>query len=297
MIADFRSGFVAIVGKPNVGKSTLLNALVGEKIAIVSNKPETTRDKIIGIRHLPGAQICFVDTPGIFRPTLLLTKQMVRQATESLSETDLVVVVVQAFGLEEEDERVFQLLPKKTKTPVLLVINKVDCVKKERLLPMIERSQKNYPFREIIPISAKTYDQVDLLLKKIVEYLPQGVAYYPQEMTTDRDTGFAVRELIREKILEVTREEVPYSVAIVLEEMEERRADLLYLRATIFVERESQKGILIGEKGEMLKRIGARARRDLEEHVKRKVFLDLWVKVLRNWRKDPEALRRLGYLS
>ena len=297
MAVDFKSGFVAIVGKPNVGKSTLLNALVGEKVAIVSNKPETTRDKILGIRHLPGAQVCFVDTPGIFRPTLLLTKQMVRQAAEGLSEADLVVVVIHAFGLEEEDEKVFQLLPKKAKTPVLLAINKVDCVKKERLLPLIEKSREGYPFCETIPVSAKTHEQVDLLLKKIVEYLPQGVAYYPQEMTTDRDTGFTVRELIREKILEVTREEIPYSVAIALEEMEERRADLLYLRATIFVERESQKGILIGEKGEMLKRIGARARRDLEGHLKRKVFLDLWVKVLRNWRRDPEALRRLGYLS
>ena len=297
MSEDFKSGFVAIIGKPNVGKSTLLNALVGEKIAIVSNKPETTRDNILGIRHLPGAQICFVDTPGIFRPTLLLTRQMVRRAKESLSEADLVVVVVQAFGLEQEDERVFQLLPRTGKTPVFLALNKVDGVKKEKLLPLIEKSQRAYPFREIIPISAKTNDQIDLLLRKIVEYLPQGPAYYPKEMATDRDGGFAVRELIREKILEVTREEIPYSVAIVLEQTEERQAGLLYLRAMIFVERESQKGILIGEKGEMLKRIGTRARRDLETHLQRKVFLDLWVKVLRNWRRDPEALKRLGYLS
>ena len=296
MTGPFKSGFVAMIGKPNVGKSTLLNALVEEKISIVSKKPETTRDKILGIRHLPQAQVCFVDTPGILRPTLLLTRQMVRRAKESLQDADVVVVVVQAFGLDGEDERVFLLLPKEGKIPVLLAINKVDSVKKERILPLIERSQKDYPFQEIIPISAKTGDQVDLLLKKIVEYLPQGVQYYPQDVTTDRPPEFKVRELIRERILELTREEVPYCVAVALEEMQERREDLLYLRGTIFVERDSQKGILIGEEGQMLKRIGERSRRDLETLLKKKVFLDLWVKVLRNWRRDPEALRRLGYL-
>ncbi len=297
MSDPFRSGFVAIVGKPNVGKSTLLNALVGEKISIVSSKPATTRDKILGIRHFSGGQICFVDTPGIFRPEVLLTKLMVRRATESLLEADLVVTVIQAFGLEKEDERVFQLLPKGSEIPILLAINKVDRVEKETLLPLIEKSQRAYPFREIIPISAKTGDQIDVLLKKIVDYLPQGVPYYPGETTTDRPREFVVRELIREKILEITYQEVPYSVAVLMEEMQERRENLLYLRATIFVERESQKGILIGDRGEMLKRIGQRARKDLENRLQKKVFLELWVKVLRNWRKDPEALKRLGYLS
>ena len=292
----FQSGFVAIVGKPNVGKSTLLNALVGEKVSIVSSKPETTRDKVLGIRHLPGAQICFLDTPGIFEAKVLLTRQMVRRAKESFDDADEVVVLTHAFGFDEGDTRVFRLLPPVGVKPVLLVINKVDGVRKETLLPLMETAQKAYPFREIIPLSAKTGEQVDCLLQKIVEYLPEGVPYYPPEMITDRPADFTVRELIREKIIEATRQEIPYSVAVVVEETVERPRGLLYVRGTVFVERESQKGILIGNAGEMMKRIGERARKDLETFFGRKVFLELWVKVLRQWRKDPEALRRLGYL-
>jgi len=312
----FHSGFVTIIGKPNVGKSTLLNALVGQKVAITSRKPGTTRDKILGIRNFPNAQIVFMDTPGFRKAKLLLDRKMTVFIKESLVSTDLIFTLVDAFGLDDEDRRVFSFLPPASarildsgeispsekrmadkKISVFLLINKVDCVDKRRLLPLIDAINRFYPFEEIIPISALKGDNIDSLLRKTVEALPEGPRYYPEGTVSDRDQAFAVKELIREKILAMTHEEVPYCTAVHVEEMVEREDGMLMIQATVYVERESQKAILIGKKGRMMKLIGERARRELEKLFGKKIFLGLWVKVLKDWRQSGEALRRLGYME
>ncbi|MBI4437289.1 MAG: GTPase Era [Candidatus Omnitrophica bacterium] len=297
--SSFRSGFVAIVGKPNVGKSTLLNALVGQKIAITSKKPETTRERILGIRNFPKGQLIFVDTPGLRRPTFLLDREMIEAAKESLTSADLILTMVDAFGFKKEDHYVFSLLPPKEskKIPVFLTINKIDCVDKKTLLPLIEEGNRLYPFQEIIPISALKGDNMAVLFEEAVKAMPKGPRYYPEEMATDHPPEFSVKELIREKILALTHQEIPYCIAVKIEEMSEREDGLMTIRATIFVERDSQKAIVIGRKGQMLKKIGTRARKELEGYFQKRVFLDLWVKVLRDWRQDREALKRLGYLE
>jgi len=296
----FRSGFIAVVGKPNVGKSTILNSLVGAKISIISRKPETTRDKILGIRNIPNGQLVFIDTPGLHRPSLLLDRNMVKIAKESLFSADLILAVVHAFGLQKEDRYVFSLLPSpenKKKAPVFLLLNKVDCVEKQKLLPLIQKAASLYPFQEIIPISALVGDNMSVLFEKIVEAMPLGPCYYPDQNLGDRDDSFTVKELIREKILNLTYQEVPYCVAVQMEEMAEREDGLLIIRAIIFVERESQKAILIGRKGQMLREIGERARKELEKHFGKKIFLSLWVKVLKDWRQNEQSLKRLGYMG
>lgn len=297
---SFKSGFIAIIGKPNVGKSTILNSLVGQKIAITSRKPKTTRDKIFGIRNVPNGQLVFIDTPGIHRSSVLLDRGMMKQIRESLFSADLVLLVIHVFGFEKEDRYIFSLLPSQEgpqKTPVFLLINKIDCIDKRKLLPLIEQAASFYPFKEIIPISALKGDNLKVLLEKSIEAMPFGPCYYPQETTTDRDATFTAKELIREKILEETRQEIPYCVAVEIEEMSEREDGLLVIRAVIFVERESQKGILIGKNGQMLKTVGEKARKELEGHFGKKIFLGLWVKVLKDWRENLQDLRRLGYWS
>lgn len=292
----FKSGYVAIIGKPNVGKSTILNYLVSEKVAIVTEKPETTRDRISGILTRDDAQIIFIDTPGIHKPRNLLGKHMTRLAKESLSEVDLILLVLDiTSGITNEDRIIFKLL-REVKTPAILLINKIDSVSKSLALPLIDETSKIYAFKEIIPTSATKGDNMDVLLKKVIEYLPEGPRYFSDEQYTDKSERFMAGEMVREKALELTREEIPHSLAVLVEEFKERpRKKLTYVRATIFVERPSQKKIVVGHKGKMLKNIGEAARKDIEDFLKRRVYLDLWVKVYENWRKDPRALRMLGY--
>ena len=296
MLGMYKSGFVSIIGKPNVGKSTVLNFLVGEKVAIVSEKPETTRDKIQGILTLANVQIVFVDTPGIHKPRILLGKQMVRRAKESLLESDLVLLMIDAASGVDENDRIMVSLLEGLKAPVFLLLNKVDLIKKSKVLPMIDELVKLYDFKESIPVSSVKGDNMDVLLKKIIEYLPQGEKFYPEEQLTDKHQRFIVREMIREKALEFTHQEVPHSVAVLVEEMKEKKKNLVYIKAVIFVERDSQKAILIGKKGQMLKKIGESARIEAEKTLDKRVYLDLWVKVYKNWRKDEHALKMLGYI-
>mgnify|MGYP001576504083 FL=1 len=292
----FKAGKVAIIGRPNVGKSTLLNALVKEKVCIVSEKPETTRDNIQGIISDKKFQVVFVDTPGIHRPKNLLGKLMVRKAQASLMETDLNLVLIDAHsGITKEDIEIFNLMPVKLN---ILIINKIDGIDRRHILPIIEKAHK-FNFKEIIPISALKKDGTGLVFKKILEYLPEGFPFFPDDQLTDKNERFIVQELIREKTLEITYQEVPHSIAVTVEEFQEKKDrnnnDIIYIRANIYCEKESQKGIIIGDGGKMLKKIGEFSRKDIENFLQKKVFLDLWVKVYKNWRKDPFALKNLGY--
>lgn len=293
-----RCGTVAIVGRPNVGKSTLLNRFLGEKIAIVSPKPETTRDSLLGILTLRETQLLFIDTPGIYRgPKTLLAKHQIRAATQALGEADLILLMTEApAGVVEGDRQILRFFPRPEKIPIFLAINKVDRVKKERLLPQMEEFSRLYPFREIFPISARRGNNVEELLGALTKVLPAGPALYPPDEVTDQPVRQLARELIREKALIFTHEEVPHAVAVEIEEWRPGKGSPnTYIRATLYVERESQKGILIGKEGSLLKRIGEAARREIEELVPGKVYLDLWVKVAKDWRRNPRMLRQLGY--
>jgi len=293
---QFKSGYVAIVGKPNVGKSTILNFLVGEKVAIVAEKPETTRDKILGILNQEDAQIIFVDTPGIHKPRNLLGKHMTRLAEESLLEVDLILFVLDVTsGITDEDRIIFNLL-KEVNKPAFLLINKVDLVRKSLILPLVDEASKIYEFKEIIPTSATKGDNMNVVLNKVIEYLPVGPEYFSREQLTDKSERFMVGEMVREKALELTRQEVPHSLAVLVEEFKERPGkNLVYIKAAVFVEKLSQRKIVIGQRGQKLKEIGEMARKDIEDFLNKRVYLDLWVKVYENWRKDPQAMRMLGY--
>ena len=298
-----RCGTVAIIGRPNVGKSTLLNRFLGEKIAIVSPKPETTRDRLLGILTLRNAQILFLDTPGIYRgPRTLLAKHQVQAARQAIEEANVLLLMTAAqSGILEEDRQVIRLLSKSKgqspsgTIPVFLAINKVDRVEKKRVLPQIEEVGRLFPFKEIFPLSATKGTNVDSLLETLCASLPEGPALYPPDQVTDRSTRSQVQELIREKTLLFTHEEIPHSIAVIIEEWRPGKKTGTYIRATLYVERESQKGILIGTQGGLLKRIGQAARPEIQELVEGSVFLDLWVKVAENWRKDPRRLREFGY--
>jgi len=292
----FKAGKVAIIGRPNVGKSTLLNVLVKEKVCIVSEKPETTRDNIQGIISGKDFQVVFVDTPGIHRPKTLLGKLMVRKAQASLMETDLNIMLIDAqSGITQEDMTIFALLPAKLN---FLIINKIDKIDRRKILPIIEKAQK-FNFKEIIPISAIKQNGTDLVFNKILEYMPEGFPFFPEDQISDKNEKFIIQELIREKTLEITYQEVPHSIAVTVEEFQEKKDrdnnDIIYIRANIYCEKESQKGIIIGDGGKMLKKIGEFSRKDIENFLQKKIFLDLWVKVYKNWRKDPFALKNLGY--
>lgn len=293
----FKSGFVSIIGRPNVGKSTLLNHILGEKLAIISPKPQTTRNRILGIKNLPAGQIIFLDTPGIHQSGLKLNQAMVKTALATYNEVDVICFLIEAHQpYHEENDFVLKTLEKVSK-PIFLIINKIDLVRKEDLLPIMEKYSSRRPFAQIIPISALLGDGVDILLKELWEILPEGPKYFPDDMVTDLPERFLVAELIREKVFQLTREEIPYATAVVVEEFQEKEEkNLIVIKATIQVERESQKGIIIGEKGRMLKEIGQRAREEIEALLGAKVFLELWVKVEKNWREDPRALRRLGLI-
>ncbi|ASA95429.1 MULTISPECIES: GTPase Era [Anoxybacillus] len=292
----YKSGFVAIIGRPNVGKSTFLNRVIGQKIAIMSDKPQTTRNKIQGVYTTDDAQIIFIDTPGIHKPKHKLGDFMVKVAQSALQEVDLILFMVNAVeGIGRGDEFIIERL-KQVQTPVFLVINKIDEVHPDDLLPLIEQYRSLHSFAEVIPISALQGNNVETLLQQIKNYLPEGPQYYPAHQVTDHPERFIIAEFIREKALHLTREEVPHSIAVVIDSIERREnSDTVYVAATIIVERDSQKGIIIGKRGQMLKEIGQRARADIEALLGSKVFLELWVKVQKDWRNKMAHLRDLGY--
>jgi GTP-binding protein Era len=294
--AGFRSGFVSLIGRPNVGKSTLLNLPLGQKIAIISPKPQTTRNRILGIKNLPSGQIIFLDTPGIHRSGNLLNQSMVRTALATLQEVDVVCLLIEANSPgHEENDWILENL-QKVRKPVFLAINKIDLVPKGNLLSIMERFSQKRSFEQIIPISAVLGEGVDILVRELLKILPEGPRFFPEDMVTDLPERFLAAELIREKVFHLTREEIPYATAVAIEEFKEREEkNLVVIRATIQVERETQKGILIGEKGKRLKEIGRLAREEMEALLGVRVFLELWVKVEKNWRDDPRALRRLGF--
>ncbi|MDQ0286490.1 GTP-binding protein Era [Desulfofundulus luciae] len=291
----FKSGFVAIIGRPNVGKSTLLNQLVGHKVAIMSDKPQTTRHKIHSIITRDDAQIIFLDTPGIHKPRHKLGEYMVEVALGALREVDVILFLVEPQLPGPGDEYIINQLREVT-TPVILVINKIDLLdNKAELLPLIDVFSQKYNFAEIIPVSALKPENLDRLVELVVSYLPSGPKYYPDNMVTDRPEQFIMAELIREKVLHLTAQEVPHGVTVVVEEVEPRSDQLLYVRAVIYTEKESHKAILIGKGGRMLKEIGRLAREEMELLLGSKIYLDLWVKVKEDWRNQDLYLRNFGY--
>jgi GTPase len=292
-----RAGFVSLIGRPNAGKSTLLNRLVGEKLSIVSPRPQTTRNRITGIKNLPGAQVIFVDTPGLYPADGKLGAFMQKTAHRAVEDVDLVCLVVDASTVDGPDRIVLDPLRAYT-GPVFCVLNKVDRVRpKSRMLPLIETWGRGRPFAEIVPVSAMEGTNCDRLVELIVGTLPEHPPFFPADATSDQPETFYVAEMIREKVFHFTRQEVPYAVAVRVEELTERENPVcLYIRATVFVEQESQKGILIGKGGAMLKQIGTAARRDLESFFGIKVFLQSTVEVRRHWRRDERALREFGFL-
>lgn len=292
----FRAGFVSLVGRPNSGKSTLLNRLVGEKLAIVSPRPQTTRNRITGIRNLPQAQLVFVDTPGLHAPNGKLGAFMRQTAERALEDVDLVCLVADVTGRGHPDAEMLELL-RRHPGPAYCVLNKVDRLRaKAHALPLIEAWRSAGRFREIVPVSALTGANCDRLLPLIVAALPEHPAFFPLDATSDQPETLYVAEMIREKIFLLTHEEIPYAVAVRVDELAERTSpEALYIRAAVFVERDSQKGILIGQAGSMLKRIGTAARRELEAFFGIKVYLALTVQVRKQWRKDDRALREFGF--
>lgn len=291
----FKSGFIAIIGRPNVGKSTLLNRFVGQKIAIMSDKAQTTRNRIQGVYTDETAQIVFIDTPGIHKPKHALGDFMLKTTYSALQGVDGVLVVVNASEPIGPGDRLVIERAASTKVPVFLLINKIDLVSHEDLLPIIESYRQEYDFDEIYPISATEGDNVPELLEGIKGILQEGPQYYPADQVMDHPEYFVVAEFIREKILLLTREEIPHSVAVQVERMQRNEDGKIEIQATIIVERKSQKGIIIGAQGKMIKKIGQLARRDIEHLLDDKVYLDLWVKVQNNWRERQSQLMDLGY--
>lgn len=291
-----QSGFISIIGRPNVGKSTFLNRVIGQKIAIMSDKPQTTRNKIQGVLTTNDAQLIFIDTPGIHKPKHKLGDFMLKIAQNTLREVDLVLFMINAEeGFGRGDEFIIEKL-ESVKTPVFLVINKIDKIHPDQLLPLIDLYNEKFPFAEIVPISALEGNNIENLLEQIKSHLPEGPQYYPADQVTDHPERFIVSELIREKALHLTREEIPHSIAVVIDKMERREdKDIIHVIATVVVERDSQKGIVIGKQGSMLKEIGKRARLDIENLLGSQVFLELWVKVQKDWRNKSFHLRDFGF--
>ncbi|GFO64568.1 GTPase Era [Geomonas paludis] len=293
----FRSGFVSIVGRPNVGKSTLLNRILGEKLMITSDKPQTTRNQIKGIHNVPDGQIVFLDTPGIHRAKTRLNKFMVEEALSSVQGVDLILFLVDgAFDPEKEAGMIKEVLSG-VEAPVILVLNKIDLIPKGDLLGRMAAYGETYPFKEIIPVSAASGDGVEQLVQLVHGLLPEGPCYFPDDILTDVPERFIVAEIIREKIFRLTRDEVPYSTAVVVDSFKERETGVVAIQATINVERDSQKGIIIGRKGEMLKKIGSQARQEIERLLDTKVFLELFVRVSGEWSDNSRMLKEFGYDS
>jgi GTPase len=290
-----KAGYASLVGRPNAGKSTLLNRLVGEKIAIVSDKPQTTRNRILGVKNYPEGQIAFVDTPGIHRPLHRLNVRMVDAAVDTFREVDVIALVFDASTKPGHGDEYVSRLLKNTSTPAVLVLNKIDLIPKSRLLPLIDEARHWHDFAAIVPVSATTGDGVDRLEQALLEQLAEGEPAYPEDYLTDQPERVLVAEMVREKVLRHTRDELPFSTAVVVDEFnEQERERLLRLFCTIFVETESQKPIVIGRAGEMIKKIGTEARHDLEAFFGTKVFLDLRVKVNPDWRDNDRQLDEIG---
>ncbi|MEJ2637521.1 MAG: GTPase Era [Calditrichia bacterium] len=291
---DFRSGYVALIGRPNAGKSTLLNQLLKFKLSIVTRKPQTTRKNVLGILSDEHSQIVFMDTPGLIEPQYDLQKMMMKYLESALEDADVIIYLLDVTASGEiftaYEEQIF--LKEK---PVILALNKVDLIQKEKLLPLIENYQGKYNFESIIPISALKNDGLDRLVKELVHSLPFNPPYFPPEYVTDQQERFFVSEIIREKIFELYSEEVPYSCHVQIEEFRERPQRKDYIRAVIYVDRISQKGILIGKRGQSLKRVGELSRNEIESFLERPVFLELYVKVMGDWRRKPSKLKSLGY--
>jgi GTPase len=294
MAEEFKSGFVAVVGRPNAGKSTLVNRLVGEKVAIVTSRPQTTRNRIQGIVNRPDAQIVLIDTPGLHRPESALGRQMMGEVDAAMDAVDVVALLLDAsedFGMG--DRRAVERVQSFHGTRFLL-LNKVDRIPKAKLLPLIDQTAKLGKFDEIIPISALKGEGVDGLMEKVIEYLPVGVPHFPVDQYTDQPERFLAAEIVREKAMEATTQEVPHALAVICDAFEETEK-LIRIRATIYVDREGQKGILIGRGGSSLKKIGTAARKELEGILGTKIFLELYVKVLKNWRENPQIVRQLDW--
>jgi len=294
---DFKSGYVAIAGAPNAGKSTLLNRILGEKIAVISNKPQTTRNRILGVCHRPGAQIVFFDTPGVFLPKDKLNLRIVDSALSALEDADVILMVADAASPFPEAESYLVAKLENRKPPVILALNKIDLIpEKDALLEIIDRWSGRYPFAAVVPISALVGSQIEDLVAAIIQLLPQGPPYFPEDTLTDQTERFIAAELIREKIFRLTGEEIPYASAVTVESFKPSTdGRLVRIEATIHLERDSQKGIVIGRGGGMLKRIGSEARQDIERMTGTRVFLKLFVRVQKNWRKDGNAIERFGY--
>ncbi|PTI18957.1 GTPase Era [Staphylococcus xylosus] len=296
-MTEHKSGFISIIGRPNVGKSTFVNRVIGHKIAIMSDKAQTTRNKIQGVMTQEDAQIIFLDTPGIHKPKHKLGDYMMRVATNTLSEIDAIMFMVNVNeDIGRGDEYIMEML-KTIKTPIFLVLNKIDLVHTDELMPRIEKYKRYLDFTEIVPISALEGHNVDHFINVLKSYLPEGPKYYPDDQISDHPEQFVVGELIREKILHLTSEEIPHAIGVNVDRMVKEDEDRVRIEATIFVERDSQKGIVIGKGGKKLKEVGKRARLDIERLLGSKVYLELWVKVQKDWRNKVNFIRQMGYLE
>ena len=291
----FKSGFVAVVGRPNVGKSTLINALIDDKIVIVSDKAQTTRNRIVCVYTDEKKQIVFMDTPGIHKPKHKLGEFMVDQAVDSLREVEAVLFVVAANEKRGPGDNFVIEQLRKVNVPVFLIVNKIDTMEKQDLLEAIVSYENSYPFEAVVPISAKEKDNIEEVVNLLEKHLPEGPKYFPDDMITDQPERLIISDIVREKILLQTHDEIPHAIAVDVDEMKTRDDGTTYVRATIYVERDSQKGIIIGKQGAMLKTIGRQARGDVEHLLATKVFLDLWVKVKKDWRNKSGMLSELGY--
>jgi GTP-binding protein Era len=294
--SDFKSGYVAIAGTPNAGKSTLLNRMLGEKISITSKKPQTTRNRILGVLHRPDAQMVFFDTPGVFQAQDKLNTRIVDTAFSAVSDADLILLVIDVAHPDAHAERFVVKRLQDENKPVVLALNKIDLVEKSGLLENIHRWADTYPFRDVVPISAKNGIQINELILAMLSALPQGPPYFPKETLTDVSERFLAAEMIREQVFRLTGEEIPYATAVTVDVFKTKnKGNLVKIEATIHLERDSQKGIVIGKSGSKLRQIGVQAREQIEHMLGTKVYLKLFVRVQKNWRKDTKAIRRFGY--
>jgi GTP-binding protein Era len=285
-----KSGFVALLGRPNAGKSTLLNRIVGQKLAIVSDKPQTTRTRVVGVKNYPDGQVVFVDTPGVHKPAHRLNVRMVDLALESMREVDVIALIVDASVKPGKGDRYVLDLLKETTQPAILVLNKVDLLAKQKLLPLIDHYRQEHAFVEIVPASAADGMNVDVLERLFLQYLPEGDPMYPPDYVTDQTERFFAAEVVREQVLQLTHDELPFSTAVVVDRFDEANGERVDLYCTILVDRESQKPIVIGKGGAMIKQIGSAARAELEQYLEKRVYLDLHVKVKSEWRDDDRML-------